>query len=235
MKTYRESDLTRRDLKIKLKSAKRRKLSSSRWLVRQLNDPFVQEAKARGYRSRSAFKIIELDNKFKFLSPGASVVDLGCAPGGWSQIAVNRTNASGGQENNELQGSVVGIDLKPVVPIDGARFEILNFMEDGAEEKLKSLLNGRVDVVMSDMAPSSTGHKKTDHLRIIALCEEAAAFAFEILNQGGTFVAKVLAGGVESNLQKILKKNFKLVSNFKPDSSRKDSSEKFVVAKGFRP
>ena len=168
MKTYRKSALTRRDLKIKLKSAKRRKLSSSRWLVRQLNDPFVQEAKARGYRSRSAFKIIELDNKFKFLSPGASVVDLGCAPGGWSQIAVNRTNASG-RENNDRQGSVVGIDLRPVAPIDGAIFEVLNFLEDGAEEKIKSLLNGRVDVVMSDMAPSSTGHKQTDHLRICLL------------------------------------------------------------------
>lgn len=228
------SDLiTGRNLKVRLKTAKGRKISSTRWLERQLNDPFVLQAKIEGYRSRSAFKILELDKKFQFLIPGARVLDFGCAPGGWSQIAAQKTNSNGAKKNKK-QGFVLGIDLKGVEPIDGVQVEILDFREDDAEEKVKNWIGQKVNVVMSDMAPSSSGHKKTDHLRIVNLCELAAYFAFEVLEIGGTFVAKVLAGGAESELQKVLKNNFSAVSNVKPISSRSDSSEKFVVAKGFR-
>ena len=222
-----------RKLKVRVKTAKGRKLSSTRWLERQLNDPFVQEAKIKGYRSRSAFKIIEIDNKYKFLKPGKRVVDLGCAPGGWSQIAAERTNSNGLKKNNK-QGFVLGLDIKEVEPIKGVRIEILDFLQNGANQQVQIWIDEKVDVVMSDMAPDSSGHKKTDHLRIINLCEEAAYFSFDVLAGGGTFIAKVLAGGAESGLQKILKKNFETVANFKPESSRKDSSEKFVVANGFR-
>lgn len=232
-KSETEALLSGRKLKIRLKTAKGRKISSTRWLERQLNDPFVQQAKISGYRSRSAFKIIELNDKFDFFTPGSRVVDLGCAPGGWSQIAVDKTNAIGSKKNKR-KGYVLGLDLKKVESLEGARFEVLDFLEDEADEKVKMWLNGEVDVVMSDMAPGSSGHKKTDHLRIINLCEQAAYFSFDVLASGGTFVAKVLAGGAESELQKILKTNFKSVSNVKPSASRSDSSEKFVVAKGFR-
>ena len=228
------SDLiTGRKLKVRLKTAKGRKISSTRWLERQLNDPFVKQAKIEGYRSRSAFKILELDDKFQFLTPGARVLDLGCAPGGWSQIAAKKTNADGAKKNKK-QGFVLGIDLKEVEPIDGVQVEILDFQEDDSEKKVKDWIGKKVNVVMSDMAPSSSGHKKTDHLRIVNLCELAAYFAFEVLESGGTFIAKVLAGGAESELQKVLKNNFSAVANVKPMSSRSDSSEKFVVAKGFR-
>jgi len=225
--------ITGRKLKVRLKTAKGRKISSSRWLERQLNDPFVQQAKIEGYRSRSAFKIIELDEKFQFLTAGARVLDLGCAPGGWSQIAAQKTNATG-LKKNKKQGFVLGIDLKEVEPIDGVQVEKLDFQENDAEKKVKEWIGQKVDVVMSDMAPSSSGHKKTDHLRIVNLCELAAYFAFDVLETGGTFIAKVLAGGAESELQKVLKTNFSNVSNVKPVSSRSDSTEKFVVAKGFR-
>ena len=231
---FASSDLiTGRKLKVRLKSAKGRKISSTRWLERQLNDPFVLQAKIEGYRSRSAFKILELNNKFEFLSPGVRVLDLGCAPGGWSQIAAEKTNSAFFKKNKK-QGFVLGVDLKHVEPIEGVQFEILDFLDNDAPEKVKGLIGQRLDVVMSDMAPSSSGHKKTDHLRIVNLCEEAANFAFEVLEKGGTFIAKVLAGGAESSLQKALKKNFSTVANVKPMSSRSDSSEKFVVAKGFR-
>ena len=225
--------ITGRNLKVRLKTAKGRKISSTRWLERQLNDPFVQQARVKGYRSRSAFKMIELNEKFKFLISGARVLDLGCAPGGWSQIAAEKTNAAT-RKKNKKQGFVLGIDLKYVEPIDGVHFEILDFLSDEAAEKVKSWIGQKVNVVMSDMAPSSSGHKKTDHLRIVNLCEEAAYFSFDVLEAGGTFIAKVLAGGAESSLQKVLKNNFETVSNVKPVSSRSDSSEKFVVAKGFR-
>ena len=224
---------TGRNLKIRLKTAKGRKISSTRWLERQLNDPFVQQAKLKGFRSRSAFKILELNEKFCFLDPGVRVLDLGCAPGGWSQIAGEKTNAAG-LKKNKKQGFVLGIDIKNVEPIDGVQLEMLDFLENDASEKVKGWIGQKVNVVMSDMAPSSSGHKKTDHLRIVNLCEEAAFFAFEVLEDGGTFIAKVLAGGAESGLQKVLKNNFKTVANVKPFSSRSDSSEKFVVAKGFR-
>jgi 23S rRNA (uridine2552-2'-O)-methyltransferase len=228
------SDLiTGRKLKVRLKTAKGRKISSTRWLERQLNDPFVQQAKLEGYRSRSAFKILELNEKFQFLTAGARVLDLGCAPGGWSQIAAKKTNSTGTKKNKN-QGFVLAIDLKEVEPMDGVQVEKLDFQDNDAEKKVKKWMGQKVNVVMSDMAPASSGHKKTDHLRIVNLCEMAAYFAFEVLETGGTFIAKVLAGGAESELQKVLKNNFSIVANVKPISSRSDSSEKFVVAKGFR-
>ena len=228
------SDLiTGRKLKVRLKTAKGRKISSTRWLERQLNDPFVQQAQLEGYRSRSAFKILELNEKFQFLTAGARVLDLGCAPGGWSQIAAQKTNSTG-MKKNKSQGFVLAIDLKEVEPMDGVQVEKLDFQDNEAERKVKKWIGQKVNVVMSDMAPASSGHKKTDHLRIVNLCEMAAYFAFEVLETGGTFIAKVLAGGAESELQKVLKNNFSIVANVKPMSSRSDSSEKFVVAKGFR-
>ena len=222
-----------RDLKVKVKTARGRKLSSTRWLERQLNDPYVQRAKREGYRGRAAFKILELDDKFRFLVPGARVVDLGCAPGGWCQVAVKRVNALGEKAGKRV-GTVLGVDLQEVEPIAGAEIHQLDFMEDDADEKVKAWLGGKADVVMSDMAAASSGHKQTDHLRIIALCEAAAALAFDVLEEGGTFVAKVLAGGAEGELQQILKQKFTKVANVKPPASRSDSSEKFVVATGFR-
>ncbi len=221
-----------RDLKVKVKSARGRKLSSTRWLERQLNDPYVKRAKAEGYRGRAAFKILELDDKYGFLKPGARVVDLGCAPGGWCQVAVKRVNALGDRPGK--QGTVLGIDLQEVEPIPGATLHQLDFLEDGADDKVKEWLGGKADVVMSDMAAASSGHKQTDHLRIMALCEAAAEFAFDVLDPGGTFVAKVLAGGAEAGLQTLLKQRFDKVANVKPPASRSDSSEKFVVATGFR-
>ena len=222
-----------RDLKVKVKSARGRKLSSTRWLQRQLNDPYVKRAQTEGYRGRAAFKILELDEKYRFLVPGARVVDLGCAPGGWCQVAVPRVNALGDKAGKAV-GTVLGVDLQEVTPIAGAEIHQLDFMEDGADDKVKEWLGGKADVVMSDMAASSSGHKQTDHLRIIALCEAAAYLAFDVLEEGGTFVAKVLAGGAEGSLQHILKQRFDKVANVKPPASRSDSSEKFVVATGFR-
>lgn len=222
-----------RDLKVKVKTARGRKLSSTRWLQRQLNDPYVKRAQAEGYRGRAAFKIMELDDKYRFLVPGARVVDLGCAPGGWCQVAVKRINALG-EKSGKAQGRIIGVDLQEVEPIPGVELHQLDFMEDDADAQVKEWLHGKADVVMSDMAAASSGHKQTDHLRIMALCEAAAYFAFDVLEQGGTFVAKVLAGGAEGELQKILKQKFTKVANFKPPSSRSDSSEKFVVATGFR-
>lgn len=222
-----------RDLRVRVKSAKGRRLSSTRWLERQLNDPYVQRARAEGYRGRAAFKILELDDKFRFLVPGARVVDLGCAPGGWCQVAVVRVNALG-EKRGKAVGTVLGVDLQEVDPIPGAEVHQLDFMSDGADDKVRDWLGGPADVVMSDMAAASSGHKQTDHLRIISLCEAAAYFAFDVLEEGGTFVAKVLAGGAEGELQKILKQKFTKVANMKPPASRADSSEKFVVATGFR-
>ncbi len=222
-----------RDLRTKVKTARGRKLSSTRWLERQLNDPYVKRAQAEGYRGRAAFKILELDDKYRFLVPGARVVDLGCAPGGWCQVAVKRVNALG-EKQGKAVGRVLGIDLQEVEPIAGAELHVLDFLDEGADETVKEWLGGEADVVMSDMAAASSGHKQTDHLRIIALCEAAAEFAFDVLAEGGTFVAKVLAGGAEGELQKLLKQRFAKVANVKPPASRSDSSEKFVVATGFR-
>ncbi|NSY41162.1 RlmE family RNA methyltransferase [Leisingera sp. ANG59] len=222
-----------RDLKVNVKTARGRKLSSTRWLQRQLNDPYVKRALAEGYRGRAAYKIMELDDKFRFLVNGARVVDLGCAPGGWAQVAVKRINSLG-EKPGKAVGRIIGVDLQEVEPLAGAEFHQLDFMDDGADEQVKEWLSGKADVVMSDMAAASSGHKQTDHLRIISLCETAAYFAFDVLEDGGTFVAKVLAGGAEGELQKLLKQKFTKVMNIKPPSSRSDSSEKFVVATGFR-
>ncbi len=222
-----------RDLTVKVKTARGRTMSSTRWLQRQLNDPYVTRAKAEGYRGRAAYKIMELDDKYRFLVPGARVVDLGCAPGGWMQVAVPRVNALG-EKSGKKVGRILGVDLQEVEPVAGCEIHQLDFMDEGADDKVKEWLGGKADVVMSDMAASSSGHKQTDHLRIIALCEAAAYFAFDVLEDGGTFVAKVLAGGAEGELQKLLKQKFTKVMNMKPPSSRSDSSEKFVVAMGFR-
>jgi len=222
-----------RDLTVKVKTARGRSTSSTRWLQRQLNDPYVKRAQAEGYRGRAAFKILEIDDKYRFLVPGARVVDLGCAPGGWLQVAVKRINAMG-ERTSKAQGFILGIDLQEVEPVAGAVIHQLDFLDEGADAQVMEWLDGKADVVMSDMAAASSGHKQTDHLRIIALCEAAAYFSFDVLNEGGTFVAKVLAGGAEGELQKLLKQRFTKVANFKPASSRADSSEKFVVASGFK-
>jgi 23S rRNA (uridine2552-2'-O)-methyltransferase len=222
-----------RELRVRVKTAKGRKLSSTLWLERQLNDPYVIRAKKEGYRGRAAYKILELDDRYGFLKPGSRVVDLGCAPGGWCQIAVERVNALG-QNPKKPVGRVLGVDLQEVEPIAGAEIHQLDFLADDADALVKGWLGGRADVVLSDMAASASGHKGTDHLRIVALVEAALAFAFDVLEDDGTFVAKVLAGGAETEMQTMLKKNFKKVANVKPPASRADSSEKFVVAMGFR-
>lgn len=222
-----------RELRVRVKTARGRKLSSTRWLERQLNDPYVARARAEGWRGRAAFKLIELDDRFRFLRPGARVVDLGCAPGGWLQVAVGRVNALG-ERQGKPQGFVLGVDLQEVAPLAGAELHQLDFLEEGAAEKVRDWLGGRADVVMSDMAAAASGHRQTDHLRIMALCEAAAEFAFDVLEEGGTFLAKVLAGGAEGALQKQLKLRFARVHNVKPPASRSDSAEKYVVALGYR-
>ena len=222
-----------RELRVRVKTAKGRKLSSTLWLERQLNDPYVIRAKKEGFRGRAAFKILELDDKFEFLKPGVRVVDLGCAPGGWCQVAVPRINALGENLKKPI-GKIIGVDLQVVEPIPGAEIYQLDFLAEGAEAQVKEWLGGKADVVLSDMAAASSGHRGTDHLRIIALCEAAAEFAFDVLEEGGCFVAKVLAGGAEVQLQATLKRNFRKVANVKPAASRADSSEKFVVAQGYR-
>ncbi len=218
---------------MRVKTAKGRKLSSTRWLERQLNDPYVQRAKAEGYRGRAAYKIIEIDDRFGFLKPGARVVDLGCAPGGWCQVAVARVNSLG-QNRKKPKGTVLGVDLQEVDPIPGAEIHVLDFLDEGADEKVRQWLDGSADAVISDMAAKSSGHAGTDHLRIMGLCEAAAEFAMDVLEPGGTFVAKVLAGGAEANLIRRLNLAFAKVVHFKPPASRSDSSEKFLVATGFR-
>ena len=222
-----------RELFVKVKSAKGRRASSTRWLQRQLNDPYVQRAKREGYRGRAAFKLIEINEKYNFLLPGRNIIDLGSAPGGWLQVAVDKVNSTGKIKNAKI-GRVIGFDLKEIEPILGAEAYILDFLDGDSPKKIVAIAGGSVDVVMSDMAASSTGHKQTDHLRVVAMCEAAAYLAFDVLEIGGTFVAKVLAGGAEGNLQVLLKQAFEKVSHFKPKSSRADSSEKFVIATGFR-
>ena len=222
-----------RELFVKVKSAKGRRASSTRWLQRQLNDPYVQRAKREGYRGRAAFKLIEINEKYNFLLPGRNIIDLGSAPGGWLQVAVDKVNSTGKIKNAKI-GRIIGFDLKEIEPILGAEAYILDFLDGDSPKKIVAIAGGSVDVVMSDMAASSTGHKQTDHLRVVAMCEAAAYLAFDVLEIGGTFVAKVLAGGAEGNLQVLLKQTFEKVSHFKPKSSRADSSEKFVIATGFR-
>lgn len=214
-----------RGVHVRVKTAKGRKLSSKRWLERQLNDPYVAEAKRQGYRSRAAFKLAEMDDKYRFLKPGGRIVDLGAAPGGWVQVALERVGG---------KGRVVGIDLQEIEPIAGADLLVGDFLDEDAPARLKALLNGPADVVLSDMAAASTGHPQTDHLRIIALAEAALDFALEILAPGGAFVAKVLQGGSERTLLETMRRNFAKVAHVKPPASRKDSAELYVVATGFR-
>jgi 23S rRNA (uridine2552-2'-O)-methyltransferase len=225
--------LTGRGLKTRVKTAAKRSASSTWWLDRQLNDPYVAEAKKRGYRSRAAFKLLQLDEKYHFLKPGVRVVDLGAAPGGWTQVAVDRVH-SAESEREGKRGKVIGIDLLAVEPIPGAEIIQLDFMDESAPEKLKALLGGPADVVLSDMAASSTGHTQTDHLKIIDLAETALAFAREVLSPGGTFIAKVLAGGATNDLLAPMKRDFATVRHVKPEASRKESAEIYVVAQGFR-
>jgi len=222
-----------RALKVRVKTAKGRKLASTRWLQRQLNDPYVVRAKKEGYRGRAAYKIIEIDDRFRFLVPGARVVDLGCAPGGWCQVAVRRVNALG-EKRGKAQGSVLGVDIQPVEPIAGAEVMQLDFLDAGADDAVKARLGGQADAVLSDMAAPASGHRQTDHIKIMALAEAAAQFAFDVLAPGGTYVAKVLRGGTEGELLALLKQRFEKVQHVKPPSSRKDSAEMFVVATGFR-
>ncbi len=216
-------------LKTRVKTAKKRSSASTQWLERQLNDPYVAMARQEGYRARSAFKLVELDDKFHFLGAGKRVVDLGAAPGGWTQIAVKRVKST---PENPL---VVGLDLLEMAPIAGAKTTQLDFLDDRAPDVLKEMLGGRkADVVLSDMAPNTTGMKDIDHLRIMGLLETAYAFACEILNPNGVFVAKIFQGGTEQNLLNEMKKKFKTVKHAKPPASRKESSEFYVVATGFK-
>lgn len=214
-----------RQLRVNVKTAKKRNLASTLWLDRQLNDPYVKRAKAEGYRSRAAFKLLELDEKFSLLKPGARIVDLGCAPGGWLQVAVKATGA---------KGLVVGIDYLHVPPVPGTDILEMDFLAEEAPERLKEMLGGPADLVLSDMAAPTTGHKPTDHLRIVALAEAALDFAEDVLAPGGAFVCKVFAGGAEGDLLTRLKQNFAVVKHAKPRASRSDSAEKYVVATGFR-
>ncbi len=217
-----------RSLKQRVKTAKKRTVSQTRWLERQLNDPYVARAKREGKRSRAAYKIIEIDEKFGLFKPGARVVDLGAAPGGWSQYAAQKV------KSEEGRGKVVGIDLLPIDPIAGVLFEVMDFNDDDAPDRLKAMLGGDADIVMSDMAANTTGHKKTDHLRIVALAELAIDFARQVLAPGGAFVAKVFQGGTENQLLADLKRDFTTVRHVKPAASRPDSAELYVLATGFR-
>ena len=215
-------------LHVTVRSGGKRKLSSKLWLERQLNDPYVAKAKAQGYRSRAAFKLVEIDDKHRLLKPGLTVVDLGAAPGGWSQVAAKRVGAADGR------GKVIAIDLLEMGEIPGVTFAQLDFLDHDAPEKLIAMMGGRADLVMSDMAANTTGHRKTDQLRIIGLVETAAAFAGDVLNPGGTFLAKVFQSGADAELVAQLKRDFASVRHVKPASSRQDSSERYVLALGFR-
>jgi 23S rRNA (uridine2552-2'-O)-methyltransferase len=211
----------------RVKTAKRRKTSSTRWLKRQLNDPFVAKSKIDGYKSRAAYKLIEINDKFEILKSGANIVDLGAAPGGWSQVAAKITNS----DTTSAKNKVIAIDLLPMEPIAGVTSFEKNFFDKDAKEFILEQLDGNLaDVVLSDMAANTTGHSKTDHLRILDLCENALTFALTILKPGGTFVAKIFRGGAENDLLNMAKQNFKKVKHFKPESSRKESSEFYLIA-----
>ena len=213
-----------KDRETRVRTARKRTASSTRWLQRQLNDPYVKQARADGYRSRAAYKLIELDEKFDLLKGVTRVVDLGIAPGGWSQVVRKR----------KPKAHVVGIDLLEVEPIDGVDIFQMDFMDDDAPRVLEEALGGKADLVMSDMAANTVGHKQTDHLRTMGLVEAGAWFAIENLEKDGTFLAKVLAGGTDGDLLKLLKQHFKTVKHAKPPASRKGSSEWYVIAQGFK-
>jgi len=217
-----------RRLTVKVKTAGRRSASSKLWLERQLNDPYVAEARRLGYRSRAAFKLAQLDDRFGLIQPGARVVDLGAAPGGWTQVAAERSRA------REGRGHVVAVDLTPMESVAGAEILELDFLAAEAPGRIRAALGGPADLVMSDMAAPATGHPQTDHLRIMALAEAAYAFAREVLAPGGAFLAKVLRGGAEKQLLDALKRDFATVRHVKPPASRADSAEIYVVATGFR-
>jgi 23S rRNA (uridine2552-2'-O)-methyltransferase len=218
-----------RQLRVRVKTSAKRKVSSQRWLERQLNDPYVAASKRDGYRSRAAYKLIELDDKYKLLKPGQRVIDLGAAPGGWSQVAAERVQSINGK------GQVVAIDYLGMEPLAGVTIVELDFTDESAEPKLKSLLrDGGADVVLSDMAAPTVGHTNTDHLRIMGLAEAAAHFACDVLDRGGAFVCKVFQGGTEKDLLDLLKSSFATVRHVKPPASRSDSAELYVVATGFR-
>ncbi|MEZ5788000.1 MAG: RlmE family RNA methyltransferase [Xanthobacteraceae bacterium] len=217
-----------RPLKTRVKSKGGRTPAQKRWLDRQLNDPYVARAKREGWRSRAAFKLIEIDDKYHLLRPGARVVDLGAAPGGWSQVAARKVGAG------ECRGRVVAIDLLDMPPISGVDFLALDFLAADAPERLKAMLGGEADIVLSDMAANATGHRQTDHLKIMALAEAAALFAREVLKEGGTFLCKVLRGGTEGALLATLKRDFATVKHVKPAASRADSAELYLLATGFR-
>lgn len=219
----------RRQAAVRLKTAKRRSASSQRWLERQLNDPFVAAARHEGYRSRAAYKLADIDERYRFLKPGARVVDLGAAPGGWSQVAAQRVRSVEGK------GQVIAIDLLNMEPVAGVDFMQLDFMDPEAPDRLRALLReGQADVVLSDMAAQGTGHARTDHLRIIGLAEAAAEFALSVLAPGGTFVCKLFQGGTERELLDRLKRAFGGVKHVKPPASRSESAEVYLVATGFR-
>src|SRR5271157_563429 len=209
----------------RLKDEKRRTLSSRTWLERQIRDPYVARAKREGFRSRAAYKLAEIDDKYRLLKPGTRVVDLGAAPGGWSEIAARRVGVG---------GRVLAIDVLDMKPIAGVEFLKLDFLDAAAPQRLKDLLGGQADVVLSDMAANATGHRQTDHLRIMALAEAAAHFAREVLAPGGSFLCKVLQGGTEAALLAGLKRDFASVKHVKPPASRTDSAELYLLARGFR-
>lgn len=218
-----------RDPNVRLKTARKRTASSQRWLERQLNDPYVAAAKRAGYRSRAAYKIIEMDDKYRFLKPGARVIDLGAAPGGWSQIAAERVQSINGH------GQVIAIDILDMEPLAGVESTKLDFMDETAEDWLKGKLKGgAADVVLSDMAAPTVGHNKTDHIRIMMLAEAAAHFACDVLAPGGAFLCKVFQGGTERELLDLLKQSFSTVRHVKPPASRSDSAELYVLATGFK-
>jgi 23S rRNA (uridine2552-2'-O)-methyltransferase len=219
----------RRPLKVRVKTARRRSASSARWLERQLNDPYAARARDEGYRARSAFKLVEIDDRYRLLAPGKRVVDLGAAPGGWSRIAAERVHST------DKDPLVVAVDLLDMEPLPGVVLLTKNFLEDDAPATIEAALGGRpADVVLSDMAAPTTGHRQTDHLRTIHLCEVAADFAVSVLKPGGHFVAKVFRGGTESELLALLKRSFTSVHHVKPPASRPESVELYLVAKGFR-
>ena len=217
-----------RNLKVKVNTAKGRTISSTRWLQRQLNDPFVKEAKIQGFRSRSAFKLLEIDNKFNLLKKGYNVLDLGCAPGGWCQVAAQKVGVK------SSENLVVGLDLKQCEAIVGVKFFEIDFLDEGQFLEFENSIDKKFNVILSDMAPNSTGHKKTDNLQIMALVEAATDFALKHLKQDGSFVAKVLDAGAGPEIQRLFNRNFEKVINFKPKASRSDSSERYLVAIGFK-
>jgi len=217
-----------RSLKSRVKTARKRSLASAMWLERQLNDPYVERAKREGFRSRAAYKLLEINERYRFLKPGQKIADLGAAPGGWSQVCVQKTGADKGK------GRVAGIDLLDIAPLPGAEFRVLDFTAPEAPVILREWLGGRVDVVLSDMATNTTGHRKTDHLRTMGLAELAADFASQVLAEGGSFLAKVLQGGTEQGLLARLKLEYAVVRHVKPQASRAGSSELYVLATGFK-